>query len=155
MEFSCCTRRTVTRRFASTHSVHVGMSADAVIAEIKKSGLRGHGGAGFPVGIKWASLASDPCPTKYLACNATEGEPGTYKDRTMMHRNPYQLLEGVAIAVHAMNAQKAFIAMASRAGYCCNRMDTVLSFKLATARSSRPSPLKSPATIESGLFPTV
>src|SRR5579864_7066060 len=89
----------------------LSMSPQAVIAEIKKSGLRGRGGAGFPVGIKWASIASDPCPTKFVACNATEGEPGTYKDRMMMGRNPYQLLEGVAIAAYAMNAQKAFIAM--------------------------------------------
>ncbi|MGH9731667.1 MAG: NADH-ubiquinone oxidoreductase-F iron-sulfur binding region domain-containing protein [Candidatus Acidiferrales bacterium] len=87
------------------------MPREAVIAEVKKSGLRGRGGAGFPVGIKWASIASDPCPTKFVACNATEGEPGTYKDRMMMGRNPYQLLEGVAIAAYAMNAQKAFIAM--------------------------------------------
>ncbi|MHB8412115.1 MAG: NADH-ubiquinone oxidoreductase-F iron-sulfur binding region domain-containing protein [Candidatus Acidiferrales bacterium] len=87
------------------------MSREAVIAEVKKSGLRGRGGAGFPVGIKWSSIASDPCPVKFVACNATEGEPGTYKDRMMMGRNPYQLLEGVAIAAYAMNAQKAFIAM--------------------------------------------
>ena len=87
------------------------MTADAVIAEVKKSGFRGRGGAGFPVGIKWASIASDPCLTKYVACNATEGEPGTFKDRMLMRRNPYQLLEGVAIAAHAMCARKAFIAM--------------------------------------------
>ena len=87
------------------------MTRDAVLAEIKKSGLRGRGGAGFPVGIKWTSIASDPCPTKYVACNATEGEPGTFKDRMMMRRNPYQLLEGVAIAAYVMNAKKAFIAM--------------------------------------------
>lgn len=87
------------------------MTRDAVLAEIKKSGLRGRGGAGFPVGIKWSSIASDPCPTKYVACNATEGEPGTFKDRMMMRRNPYQLLEGVAIAAYVMNAKKAFIAM--------------------------------------------
>ena len=89
----------------------LSMSPQEVVAEIKKSGLRGRGGAGFPVGIKWASISSDPCPTKYVACNATEGEPGTFKDRMMMRRNPYQLLEGVAIASHVMSAQKAFIAM--------------------------------------------
>ena len=87
------------------------MPREAVIAEVKKSGLRGRGGAGFPVGIKWTSIASDPCPTKYVACNATEGEPGTFKDRMIMRRNPYQVLEGVAIAAYAMRAQKAFIAM--------------------------------------------
>jgi NADH-quinone oxidoreductase subunit F len=87
------------------------MSRDAIIAEIKKSGLRGRGGAGFPVAIKWTSIASDPCPTKYVACNATEGEPGTFKDRMLMRHNPYQLLEGVAIAAHVIQAKKGFIAM--------------------------------------------
>ncbi|HKF53605.1 MAG TPA: hypothetical protein VKB26_14920, partial [Candidatus Acidoferrales bacterium] len=89
----------------------VSMPREAVIGEIKKSGLRGRGGAGFPVAIKWNSISSDPCPTKYVACNATEGEPGTFKDRMLMRRNPYQLLEGVAIAAHVMKARKAFIAM--------------------------------------------
>ena len=80
-----------------------------IIAEVKKSGLRGRGGAGFPTGLKWASVAHDPCPTKYLVCNAAEGEPGTFKDRFLMRKNPYQLLEGIAIAAYAINARKAFI----------------------------------------------
>ncbi len=87
------------------------MPRDQIIAEVKKSGLRGRGGAGFPTGVKWASVAHDPCPTKYLACNGAEGEPGTFKDRFLMRRNPYQLLEGIAIAAHAINTKKAFLAM--------------------------------------------
>jgi NADH-quinone oxidoreductase subunit F len=84
---------------------------EQVIAEVKKAGLRGRGGAGFPTGVKWSSVAHDPCPTKYFACNGAEGEPGTFKDRMLMRRNPYQLLEGIAIGAYAVNAQKAFLAM--------------------------------------------
>ena len=87
------------------------MPREKIIAEVKKSGLRGRGGAGFPTGVKWASVAHDPCPTKYLACNGAEGEPGTFKDRALMRKNPYQLLEGIAIAAHAVNAKKAFLGM--------------------------------------------
>ena len=87
----------------------VSMPREQVILEIKKSGLRGRGGGGFPTGVKWASVAHDPCPTKYLVCNGAEGEPGTFKDRYLMRKNPYQLLEGMAIAAYAINAKKAFL----------------------------------------------
>src|ERR1039458_8812138 len=82
---------------------------DRIIAEIKRSGLRGRGGGGFSTGVKWASVAHDPCPTKYLVCNGAEGEPGTFKDRYLMRKNPYQLLDGIAIAAYAINAKKAFL----------------------------------------------
>jgi NADH:ubiquinone oxidoreductase subunit F (NADH-binding) len=89
----------------------LSMPSQQVIAEMKRSGLRGRGGAGFPTGVKWASVAHDPCPTKYLVCNGAEGEPGTFKDRYLMRNNPYQLLEGMAIASHAVNAKKAYLGM--------------------------------------------
>ncbi len=89
----------------------LAMPREKIIAEVKKSGLRGRGGAGFPTGVKWATVAHDSCPTKYVACNGAEGEPGTFKDRFLMRKNPYQLLEGIAIAAHAVNARKAFLAM--------------------------------------------
>ncbi|MGB6233844.1 MAG: SLBB domain-containing protein, partial [Candidatus Acidiferrales bacterium] len=110
------------------------MPREAIIAEVKKSGLRGRGGAGFPVGIKWTSIASDPCPTKYVACNATEGEPGTFKDRMLMRRNPYQVLEGVAIAAYTMRAQKAFIAMKHTFDEAIER--TAKAHKEMTARNA-------------------
>jgi NADH:ubiquinone oxidoreductase subunit F (NADH-binding) len=87
----------------------LAMPRERVIAEIKKSGLRGRGGAGFPTGLKWASVAHDPCPVKYVVCNAAEGEPGTFKDRMLMRRNPYQLLEGIAIGAYAVDARKAYV----------------------------------------------
>ena len=85
------------------------MPREQVIAEVKKSGLRGRGGGGFPTGLKWAGVAHDPCPTRYLVCNGSEGEPGSFKDHMLMRKNPYQLLEGIAIAAYAIKATKAFL----------------------------------------------
>ena len=82
---------------------------EELIEEVKKSGLRGRGGAGFPAGVKWGFVPKDSPKPTYLACNADEGEPGTFKDRWIMERNPHMLLEGVAIASYAIGAHKAFI----------------------------------------------
>ena len=82
---------------------------EEVIEEVRRSGLRGRGGAGFPTGVKWRTVREDPCPTKYMVCNAAEGEPGTFKDRWLLRMNPYQVLEGVEIAAHAVGAQAAYI----------------------------------------------
>ncbi|MEP7309855.1 MAG: NADH-ubiquinone oxidoreductase-F iron-sulfur binding region domain-containing protein [Acidobacteriota bacterium] len=87
----------------------LAMAPGEIVAEITRSCLRGRGGAGFPTGVKWASVAHDPCPTKYLVCNGAEGEPGTFKDRFLLRRNPYQLLEGMAIAAHAIGARTAYL----------------------------------------------
>ena len=85
-----------------------------VIAEVKKSGLRGRGGAGFPTAIKWEGLISDPSPTRYTVCNGSEGEPGTFKDRYLIRRNPYQLLEGILIAAYAVCAKQAFLGLKAK-----------------------------------------
>lgn len=85
------------------------MSPEDVIATIKKANLRGRGGAGFPTAIKWGSIRNEPCATKYVACNFSEGEPGTYKDRYLSLKNPYQILEGIAIACYAIGAKEAYI----------------------------------------------
>jgi NADH-quinone oxidoreductase subunit F len=87
------------------------MSPDEVLAEVKKANLRGRGGAGFPTAVKWTTIAHSPCPTRYLVCNAAEGEPGTFKDRTLIRRNPYQLVEGIQIAARAITAKKCFVGM--------------------------------------------
>lgn len=84
------------------------LGAEQVVAEIRSSGLRGRGGAGFPTGVKWRGTAAEAGP-RYVVCNAAEGEPGTFKDRALMRANPYQLLEGVAIAAFAMDAAEAVI----------------------------------------------
>ncbi len=87
------------------------MTSADIIAEVKKAGLRGRGGAGFPTAIKWTTISHSSCPTRYMVCNAAEGEPGTFKDRTMIRRNPYQLIEGIQVAALAINAKKCFIGM--------------------------------------------
>jgi NADH:ubiquinone oxidoreductase subunit F (NADH-binding) len=88
----------------------------AVVEEIRASGLRGRGGAGFPTGVKWASVAEGAAGglTTYAVCNAAEGEPGTFKDRTLMARNPYQVLEGLLVAAYAVGAERAYVAVKER-----------------------------------------
>jgi NADH:ubiquinone oxidoreductase subunit F (NADH-binding) len=85
------------------------LGSDGVIAELTRSGLRGRGGAGFPTGVKWASVRDGGIGTRYVVCNAAEGEPATFKDRLLIRRNPYQVVEGVAIACLAVGARVAYI----------------------------------------------
>lgn len=84
------------------------MQPDAVIQVVKTSGLRGRGGAGFPAGNKWSFIDRTQWP-HYLVANADESEPGTFKDREIMERNPFQFLEGVMIAAYAVQASRAYI----------------------------------------------
>jgi NADH-quinone oxidoreductase subunit F len=91
------------------------LSPDDVIELVRRSGLRGRGGAGFPTGIKWSTVREDPCPTKYVVCNAAEGEPGTFKDRWLIRANPYLVVEGLGIAAYAVGAERAFIGI--KAGF--------------------------------------
>lgn len=80
-----------------------------IVEEVKKSGLRGRGGAGFPAGLKWSFTAPIECEQKYVVVNADEGEPGTFKDRLIMEGDPHQLLEGIMICAKAIGATKAYI----------------------------------------------
>ena len=81
------------------------MSPDDVINEVKKSALRGRGGAGFPTGMKWSFVPKDSPKEKYVVCNADESEPGTFKDRYLMERDPHMLIEGMLIAAYALGAK--------------------------------------------------
>ncbi|MGI6296227.1 MAG: NADH-quinone oxidoreductase subunit NuoF [Armatimonadota bacterium] len=85
------------------------MTPEAVISEIKDSGLTGRGGAGFPTGLKWGFTAKADGETKYIVCNADEGEPGNFKDRLIMEGDPHQIIEGMVIAAYAVGAQKGYI----------------------------------------------
>jgi NADH-quinone oxidoreductase subunit F len=80
-----------------------------VIEQVKASGLRGRGGAGFPTGMKWQFVLKDTPKPKYIACNADESEPGTFKDHLLMERNPHLLIEGCAIGCYAIGAKVAYI----------------------------------------------
>jgi NADH-quinone oxidoreductase subunit F len=85
------------------------MGPDALIEEVKASGLRGRGGAGFPAGVKWSFMPKQPTRPHYLLCNADESEPGTFKDRELMRWDPHQLIEGVLIGAFAIRAKHAYI----------------------------------------------
>jgi NADH-quinone oxidoreductase subunit F len=87
----------------------VKMSRAEIVNEVKTSGLRGRGGAGFPCGVKWSFIKPDEKKPVYLICNADESEPGTFKDRYIIHEDPHQLLEGIAISCFALNARTAYI----------------------------------------------
>ena len=80
-----------------------------IIEQVKASGLRGRGGAGFPTGLKWQFVLKDTPKPKYIACNADESEPGTFKDHVLMERNPHLLIEGCAIGCFAIGAKVAYI----------------------------------------------
>jgi len=80
-----------------------------IIEQVKASGLRGRGGAGFPTGLKWQFVLKDTPKPKYIACNADESEPGTFKDHVLMERNPHLLIEGCAIGCYAIGARVAYI----------------------------------------------
>ena len=84
------------------------MSPEAIIAEVKASGLRGRGGAGFPTGLKWSFMPRNYNGDKYLVCNSDEGEPGTCKDRDILRYNPHQLIEGMAIAAYTMEVKTGY-----------------------------------------------
>ncbi|MER3424329.1 MAG: NADH-quinone oxidoreductase subunit F, partial [Nitrospiraceae bacterium] len=76
---------------------------------VKKSGLRGRGGAGFPTGVKWSFIPKDHPGPKYLCCNADESEPGTFKDRQLIERDPHQIIEGMIIACYAIGVETGYI----------------------------------------------
>ncbi|MGZ5273690.1 MAG: NADH-quinone oxidoreductase subunit F, partial [Kaistella sp.] len=85
------------------------MSTDEIIEEVKTSGLRGRGGAGFPTGMKWSFLAKPEGVPRYLVVNADESEPGTFKDRYLMEFIPHLLIEGMIISSYALGANTSYI----------------------------------------------
>lgn len=85
------------------------MTPDAIVEEVKKSGLRGRGGAGFPTGMKWSFLAKPEGKPRYLLCNADESEPGTFKDRYLMEKIPHLLIEGMITSSFALGANRSYI----------------------------------------------
>ncbi|HXD93742.1 MAG TPA: NADH-quinone oxidoreductase subunit NuoF [Bacteroidia bacterium] len=95
--------------YASVEKALRTMTPDQVTDEVKKSGLRGRGGAGFPTGLKWSFLAKPEGVARYLVCNADESEPGTFKDRYLMERHPHALIEGMITSSYALGAKTCYI----------------------------------------------
>jgi NADH-quinone oxidoreductase subunit F len=95
--------------YASVEKAIKTMSPDEIVEEVKKSGLRGRGGAGFPTGMKWSFLAKPAGVPRYLVCNADESEPGTFKDRYLMEKIPHALIEGMITSSFALGANTSYI----------------------------------------------
>jgi len=101
-----------------------GMSSADVVEEVKRSGLRGRGGAGFPTGLKWSFTAAGE--TKYVVCNADEGEPGTFKDRLILEGDPHRLVEGMMIAGYAIGASKGYVYIRGEYALSIERMQAAI-----------------------------
>ncbi len=102
------------------------LSPTEVIEEVKASGLRGRGGAGFPTGLKWSFTAQAAGDQKYLICNADEGEPGTFKDRLILEGDPHSVIEGMAIAGYAIGATKGYVYSRGEYGLSIQRLNTAI-----------------------------
>jgi bidirectional [NiFe] hydrogenase diaphorase subunit len=99
----------------------------SVIDTIRRSGLRGRGGAGYPTGLKWATVAAMPSEHKVVVCNADEGDPGAFMDRTLMEGDPHTLLEGMAIAAFAVGAQQGYIYVRAEYPLAIERLRTAIA----------------------------
>jgi len=102
------------------------MTPDQVIDEVKKSGLKGRGGAGFPTGLKWSFVARAPGQQKYVMCNADESEPGTFKDRLVLEGDPHKIIEAMAIAGYAVGATQGYIYVRGEYALAQERLKTAI-----------------------------
>jgi NADH-quinone oxidoreductase subunit F len=103
------------------------MTPESIIDDVKKSNLRGRGGAGFPTGMKWSFVPKDSPKAKYVICNADESEPGTCKDRPLMEMDPHQLIEGMVIAGRAIHAHQGFIYIRGEYRYVQDIVDAAIA----------------------------
>lgn len=103
------------------------MNTADLIAEVKKSNLRGRGGAGFNCGMKWSFAAGAQADQKYVICNADEGEPGTYKDRLIMENDPHTLIEGMAICAYAIGATQGYIYLRGEYPFLVSTLNTAIN----------------------------
>jgi NADH:ubiquinone oxidoreductase subunit F (NADH-binding) len=112
--------------FKALEKARKKLTPEQTIAEVKASGLRGRGGAGFPCGAKWELAGQAGGEEKFLLCNADEGEVGTFKDRYILEHDPFSLIEGMAIAGYAMGAKKAYIYLRAEYHFLLDRLGRAL-----------------------------
>jgi formate dehydrogenase iron-sulfur subunit len=105
----------------------ISIGPAAIVAAVKESGLRGRGGAGFPTGIKWETVARTPAPRKYIVCNADEGDSGTFADRLIMEADPFMLIEGMTIAGIAVGATQGYIYLRSEYPFAIRIMNEAIA----------------------------
>ena len=113
--------------YQALHKALKEMTPESIIEEVKKSSLRGRGGAGFPTGMKWSFVPKDSPKPKYVICNADESEPGTCKDRPLMEMDPHQLIEGMVIAGRAINSHQGFIYIRGEYRYVLDIVDAAIA----------------------------
>jgi NADH-quinone oxidoreductase subunit F len=113
--------------YASLRKALVEMSPEEVIEEVKKSGLRGRGGGGFPTGLKWEFTRKAAGEIKYIICNADEGDPGAYMDRSVLEGDPHTVIEGMIIGGYAIGASKGFIYVRTEYPLAIARLRTALA----------------------------
>jgi NADH-quinone oxidoreductase subunit F len=113
--------------YASVEKALKTMQPDQVTDEVKKSGLRGRGGAGFPTGMKWGFLAKPEGVPRYLVCNADESEPGTFKDRYLMEKIPHALIEGMITSSYALGAKQSYIYIRGEYFYVARILETAIA----------------------------
>ena len=115
----------------------LSLGSDAILAEVTQSGLRGRGGAGFPTGIKWKTVAQTSADQKYIVCNADEGDSGTFADRMIMEGDPFVLIEGMTIAGIAVGATKGYIYIRSEYPHAIAAMNAAIAAAQARRLSRR------------------
>lgn len=112
--------------YASLERVLTELQPQQVIQEITASGLRGRGGAGYPTGLKWSTVAKAAGPKKYVVCNGDEGDPGAFMDRSVLEGDPHQVLEGMAIAAYAVGATQGFLYVRAEYPLAIERLRTAI-----------------------------
>src|ERR1700733_8272349 len=103
------------------------MTPDTIVEEVKKSGLRGRGGAGFPTGLKWSFIAKPEGVPRHLVCNADESEPGTFKDRYLMEFLPHLLIEGLIVSSFALGSHVTYIYIRGEYAWIIDILETAIS----------------------------
>lgn len=112
--------------FKALEKAQKHMTAQQVINEVKRSGLRGRGGAGFPTGLKWELCTKSPEKEKIVICNADEGEVGTFKDKYIIQNDPFGIIEGIAIAAYAIGARKGYIYLRAEYHYLLDLLENAI-----------------------------
>ena len=112
--------------YQALHQVLLEMKAKEVVDDMIKSGLRGRGGAGYPTGLKWATVAKTQSERKYVVCNGDEGDPGAFMDRSVLESDPHRVLEGMAIAGYAVGASQGYIYVRAEYPLAISRLQTAI-----------------------------
>src|SRR6202162_1324986 len=113
--------------YASVEKALKTLTPEEVVEEVKKSGLRGRGGAGFPTGMKWSFLAKPEGIARYLVCNADESEPGTFKDRYLMEFLPHLLIEGLIVSSFALGSHVTYIYIRGEYSWIIDILETAIN----------------------------